>query len=207
MLFTSGMEKKFWAEAVATAVKLINKCPSSSIDGDTPDLRWYGSYGDYSHIRNFGCKAFAYIKQTKLDARALRCVMLGYQQGVKGYRLWCIEPGNHKVLVSRDVTFMETEMPFKKQEKPENSSQPAVHFEVESKDQTDDESSELQTENEVVDTEMAQPPDLRNYQLTRDRGRRNVKPHLDLQTLNCCTLLCVWLRRLSFLSLGHTRKL
>ena len=37
MLFTSGMEKRFWAEAVATAVKLINKCSSFTIDGDTPD--------------------------------------------------------------------------------------------------------------------------------------------------------------------------
>lgn len=75
MLFTSGMEKRFWAEAVSTAVKLLNKCPSSSINSDTPDLRWYGSYGDYSHIKIFGCKAYAYMKQTKLDARALRCVM------------------------------------------------------------------------------------------------------------------------------------
>ena len=141
MLFTSGMEKRLWAEAVATTVKLINKCPSSSIDGDTPDLRWYGSYGDYSHQRIFGCKAYAYLKQTKLDARALRCVMLGYQSGVKGYRLWCVEPGNQKVIVSRDVIFTETDIPFKNVEKPCDDSQFGSGFEVEAKGASDSASS------------------------------------------------------------------
>lgn len=115
LLSSSGLNKKFWAEAASTAVKLINKCPSSSIGGDTPDLRWYGKPGNYDHLKIFGCKAYAHFKQGKLEARAMRCVMLGYQSGVKGYRLWCIEPGNHKVIISRDVIFIENEMPFKKQ--------------------------------------------------------------------------------------------
>ena len=37
MLLAFGMEKKFWTEAVSTAVKLINKCPSSSIYSETLD--------------------------------------------------------------------------------------------------------------------------------------------------------------------------
>ena len=35
-------------------------------------------------------------------------------EGVKGYRLWCTEPGNGKVIISRDVIFKEQEMPFLK---------------------------------------------------------------------------------------------
>lgn len=61
-------------------------------------------------MRTFGCNAFAHLNQGKLDVRALRRVMLGYKPGVKGYRLWCIELGNHKVLVSRDVVFTESEV-------------------------------------------------------------------------------------------------
>ena len=98
MLLASGMEKKFWAETAATAVKLMNMCPSSSIGGDNPDFKWYGEFGNYSHLRIFGCKAYSHLKKSKLDARALRCVMLGYQPRVKGYRLWCVEPGNHKII-------------------------------------------------------------------------------------------------------------
>lgn len=110
MLLASGMEKKFWAEAAATAVKLMNMCPSSSIGGDTPEFTWYGEFGSYSHLRFFGCKTYAHLKQSKLYARALRCVMVGYQPGVKGYMLWCVEPGNHKIIVCRDVVFSKSEM-------------------------------------------------------------------------------------------------
>ena len=37
--------------------------------------------------------------------------MLGYQTGVKGYRLWSIEQGDRKIFISRDV-FSEDEMPL-----------------------------------------------------------------------------------------------
>lgn len=36
----AGLKRKFWAEAASTAVKLINKCPSSSPNGDIPDNKW-----------------------------------------------------------------------------------------------------------------------------------------------------------------------
>lgn len=114
MLLSAGMGRRFWAEAASVLVKMMNKCPSSSIDGDTPDLRWHGAHGDYSKLRVFGCKAFAYIKQVKLEARAWRCVMLGYQSRVKGYRLWCIEPRNPKIVISRDVVFRKDELSFLK---------------------------------------------------------------------------------------------
>jgi len=37
----------------------------------------------------------------------LKCVFLGYGDGVKGYRLWCKDAKPPKVIVSRDVTFDE----------------------------------------------------------------------------------------------------
>ena len=134
MLLGAGMGKRFWAEAATTAVKLINKCPSSSINGDTPDSRWFGRHGTYDDLRTFGCKAFAHVKQGKLEARALKCVMIGYQQGVKGYRLWCIEPGRGKVIVSRDVIFWETEMPFRSTSDAEKEKVETSEFEVEAEE-------------------------------------------------------------------------
>ena len=37
-------------------------------------------------------------------------MFLGYPQGVKGYRLWCMEKGQPQVLISRDVVFRESEI-------------------------------------------------------------------------------------------------
>ena len=94
------------------AATLINRSPSSAIDFETPDHRWFGRDYDYSNLKIFGCMTYAHIRQSKLEARALRCVMVGYQKGVKGYRLWCIDPNNQKIIISRDVQFEETRMPY-----------------------------------------------------------------------------------------------
>lgn len=179
MLLSSGMEKRFWAEAAATVVKLMNKCPSFAINGDTPDFKWYGKYGDYTWIKTFGCQAYDHIKQSKLEARALKCVLLGYQSGVKGYRLWCIEPGNHKIMVSRDVVFTESIMPFKKAkdvEKVSVSDESEVNPEVEP-DELAQGGADVGVDDEVIHGESDESTeDLTQYQLARDRARRkNVK--------------------------------
>ena len=77
---------------------------------------WYGAHNDYSKYKVFGCAAYAHARQSKLEARGLKCIMLGYQKGVKGYRLWCIEFGKQKVIISRDVVFTETQMPYLKKD-------------------------------------------------------------------------------------------
>ena len=56
--------------------------------------------------------------------------MLGYQRGVKGYRLWFIEPGNQKVAISRDMVFIEDQMPYLSKEK-QKEKVPYDMFEVE----------------------------------------------------------------------------
>ncbi|CAM6094110.1 unnamed protein product [Calypogeia fissa] len=69
---------------------------------------WYKRLADYSSLRVFGCEAFAQVpneKRTELDAKVTKCVFLGYQKGVKGYRLW--DPVTQKLVVSRDVSFNE----------------------------------------------------------------------------------------------------
>ena len=62
------------------------------------------------NLRVFGCVAYAYIRQGKLEPRALKCMFLGYPQGVNGYKLWCMEKGHPRVLISRDVVFKESKM-------------------------------------------------------------------------------------------------
>lgn len=110
MLINAGLPKTFWGEAIATAAYLINRSPSSAIGLKTQAEMWYGKPSDYKHLKVFGCQAYAHIKQDKLEPRALRCIFIGYPEGVKGYKLWCLEPGQAKCLISRDAVFDESKM-------------------------------------------------------------------------------------------------
>ena len=56
------MTNQYWAEAIATAAYLRNRAPTSVIkEGKTPYERWYGKRPCISHLKVFGCIAYAHI--------------------------------------------------------------------------------------------------------------------------------------------------
>lgn len=113
MLISAGMKNSLWGEAVITASYLINRSPSSVIGFRTPQELWTGKKPSIKHLRPFCCTAYAQISQGKLQPRAQKCVMLGYPEGIKGYKLLLIQPRGYKVITSRSVTFNEKEFHFK----------------------------------------------------------------------------------------------
>lgn len=107
--------------------------------------------------------------------------MMGYQSGVKGYRLWCVEPGNNKVIISRDVVFSESERHFKgtsQSRAGEVREQSTAALEIEVENGSDSGREVVSETAEVSDNnEGGVEDDLRNYQLARDRVRRtNIRP-------------------------------
>ncbi|KAJ8641916.1 hypothetical protein MRB53_018610 [Persea americana] len=107
MLFTVGLSKDFWAEAVNAAGYLINRSPHTKIGCKTPEEMWSGNPTDYSNLRIFGCPTYAHAKTDQLEPRAVKCILVGYDSGVKGYRLWCTDQDSPRLIISRDVTFHE----------------------------------------------------------------------------------------------------
>jgi len=75
MLKHAGMPNKLWAEAVSTAVYIMNRLPSRALPNpnSTPFERWMRKQPDISHLRTFGCLAFTSIHgdlMKKLDNHA-----------------------------------------------------------------------------------------------------------------------------------------
>lgn len=107
MMIGAGVPKIFWAEAVTTAAYLINRCPSTALDLKTPEEVWTGKRLDLGNLRVFGCVAYAHIRRDKLESHAVKCMFIGYSEGVKGFKLWSLEPGMKRCILSRDVIFSE----------------------------------------------------------------------------------------------------
>ena len=60
MLSNYGLEKHFWAEVVRTTCYLINRSPSTDLDGNIPKEVWTRKKLNYSHLNIFGCEAFVH---------------------------------------------------------------------------------------------------------------------------------------------------
>jgi len=87
-LSNAGLMKFFWADALIYASHLINRLPSSAIEGKTPMEVWSAKAAqDYDMLRIFGCPAYYHIKEDKLDHRAKKVVFLSFNRGMKGCKL------------------------------------------------------------------------------------------------------------------------
>ena len=108
MLKAKGLPDCFWGEAVATAVYLLNRCPTKNVEGMTPFEVWHGKKPAVHHLRVFGC--IAYVLNTtphlkKLEDRDRRMIFIGYESGSKAYRAY--DPATRRVHATRDIVFDE----------------------------------------------------------------------------------------------------
>ncbi len=132
MILAQGLGLEFWGEAVNTTVYIKNRCPTKAFDSKTPQETWSGRKPDVSHLRVFGCKAFAHVpdeKRTKLESKSMPCVFLGYYEGTKAYRLMCVE--TKRIIKSRDVVFIKRSKEIGGVLHPEKEENVVVHEEVE----------------------------------------------------------------------------
>nr|GEX95680.1 putative reverse transcriptase domain-containing protein [Tanacetum cinerariifolium] len=100
-------------------------------------------------LRMFDCVTYPHDKQDKLEPRAVKYVLLGYSEGVKGYKIYRLDDESPKLVTSSNVVFNESII-YKDTLK---------DFGV---DQTDQEDGD---DEDARDQATDQPPDLIDYQL------------------------------------------
>ncbi|GJZ18409.1 retrovirus-related pol polyprotein from transposon TNT 1-94 [Tanacetum coccineum] len=178
LLIQFGLPDSFWAEATVTQAYMINRSSSTALEKKTPMDLWSGHPANYKMLRIFGCVAYSHVNQGKLKPRAIKCIFLGYPEGVKGYRLWRLDDVKPNIIISRDVVFNESLM-YKDSLKGAGvaDSGKKVEFEVELQGSrveptVDPHTGEnLGNEDEEQD-EGPQQHNLDNYVLVRDRAKR-----------------------------------
>ena len=88
----------------------MNRCPTKSVKNKFPQEAWTGMNHSVSHLKVFGCVAYAHIPdelRKKLDKKGQKCIFVGYSEDTKAYKLY--DPVTRKVIISRDVQFVENE--------------------------------------------------------------------------------------------------
>ncbi|GKB81391.1 retrotransposon protein, putative, ty1-copia subclass, partial [Tanacetum coccineum] len=110
LLIQSGLPDSFWAEAMVTTTYLSNRSPSIALEKKTPMDLWSGHPANYEMLRIFGRVAYSHVNLRKLKPRAIKCIFLGYPDGMKGYRLWRLDNVKPKIIISMDVVFNESLM-------------------------------------------------------------------------------------------------
>ena len=109
MMFHTSVPKSFWGDAVLTACYLINRIPTRVLQDCSPFEVLNKAKPSIDHMRVFGCLCFVLKPgelRNKLEAKSTRAMFIGYSPNQKGYK--CYEPETRRVLVSRDVKFVET---------------------------------------------------------------------------------------------------
>jgi transposase InsO family protein len=93
MMKAKNLPGFFWGEAVTTAVYVLNRTFTRSVDGRTPYEACHGKKPAVEHLRVFGC--IAHVKSAlpflrKLDDRSTPMIFIGYEPGSKAY----VQPSN-----------------------------------------------------------------------------------------------------------------
>ena len=110
--FQSNLTLSFWGKCVFTVAYLINLLPAPLLQNRSPHEIIFKAKPTYKHLRVFGCLCYAHNihHQHKFDARARRCIFIGYPHGQRCYKFYDLD--QKKAFVSRDVTFHETIFSF-----------------------------------------------------------------------------------------------
>jgi hypothetical protein len=114
LLNDQGLSMFLWGEAAMTAIYVQNRSPYRILKDMTPEEAFSGKKPNVENLRIFGCLIYSHIpkdKRNKLEPSGKKGIFVGYSDSSKAYRIHI--PEQHKIEVSRDVTFHE-KMAFKK---------------------------------------------------------------------------------------------
>ncbi|KAJ9547961.1 hypothetical protein OSB04_020504 [Centaurea solstitialis] len=113
LLSHASIPTTFWPHAFATAVYLINRLPTPTLNMFSPYKLIFQKNPNYSKLKVFGCLCFPWLRpysSHKLTPRSQPCIFLGYSLSQSAYI--CFEPSARKFFVSRHVQFVESVFPY-----------------------------------------------------------------------------------------------
>ena len=103
----------YWPFALATAVYLINRMPTPTLNLNSPFQKIFHTTPNYSKLKIFGCLCYPWLRPYtfhKLESRSKPCIFVGYSLTQSAYL--CLDPASSRIYVSRHVKFVESQFPY-----------------------------------------------------------------------------------------------
>jgi hypothetical protein len=103
------LPNSLWGEAIVITCYAQNHYPIRTILQKNPYELWHGVKPNVKHLHIFYYDAHIHILEElkrKLDFKSYKCIFIGYNDELKGYRFY--DPQNKKLLVCHAIIFDET---------------------------------------------------------------------------------------------------
>ena len=109
VLVASGLEGRFWYQALQYSVRIHNIQYARTLDS-SPYFVMFGSKPDVSRDQPFGVEAWIHLRpeqrrDPKFGARGESCIFVGYPTHQSGYLVWCPSRGPNTVVSSSNLIF------------------------------------------------------------------------------------------------------
>jgi hypothetical protein len=108
LLNDQGLSMFLWGEVGMTTIYVQNRSPHCILKNITPEEAFSGKKPNVENLRIFGCPVYSHIpkdKKNKLEPYGKKGIFVGYSDSSKAYKIYI--PEQHKIEVSKDVTFNE----------------------------------------------------------------------------------------------------
>ena len=107
MMSLTDLPLSFWGYALETAAFTLNRAPSKSVE-TTPYEMWFGKKPKLLFLKVWGWDTYVKrLQPEKLEAKADKCIFIGYPKETVGYTFYLRSEG--KVFVAKNGSFLEKE--------------------------------------------------------------------------------------------------
>jgi hypothetical protein len=165
VLAGKDLHKRYWGEAANTAVYIINRTGTSTVENKTPFELWFNkSYDPKSLNAVFGSDVWVHVPKQlrkKWDMKSKKGIFVGFGENTKGYKIHL--PDTDKVTLERDVVFV----PEKEGEQYEYEGSDLSQIQTEEMDDIEQEQTEVQ--NNELDQEDDTPKQQQTVMQLRPR--------------------------------------
>ncbi|KAJ9566804.1 hypothetical protein OSB04_002770 [Centaurea solstitialis] len=103
LLAHASMPQKYWSLAFSTAVYLINRLPTATLNNSSSYHRLFHKPPNYLKLRSFGYLCFPWLRpymKHKLEPKSLPCVFIGYSATQSAYH--CLHLPTNRIYTSQN---------------------------------------------------------------------------------------------------------